>query len=139
MARWFSGQELPLQIRKATDYRQFTEVKPYFVPVLITGSREPLSLAILKALHRCVSTLYVGSRKPSQLAELERLLQLKEEVTDGQILNLVLEVSNKIVTDDKGNGLLLILDELGKFLEFSALYPERQMFIFATFGRGCIT
>lgn len=126
LARWFSGQELPLQIRKTTDYRQFTEVKPCFVPVLITGSREPLSLAILKALHRCVSSLYVGSRKPSQLAELERLLQLKEEVTDGQILNLVLEVSNKIVTDDKGNGLLLILDELGKFLEFSALYPERQ-------------
>ncbi|MCR4319661.1 MAG: hypothetical protein NUV74_04910, partial [Candidatus Brocadiaceae bacterium] len=126
LARWFSGQELPLQIRKAIDYRQFAEVKPYFVPVLITGSREPLSLAILKALHRCVSTLYVGSRKPSQLADLERLLQLKEEVTDDQILNLVLEVSNKIVTDDKGNGLLLILDELGKFLEFSALYPERQ-------------
>ena len=126
LARWFSGQELPLQIRKVIDYRQFTEVKPYFVPVLITGSRESLSLAILKALHRCVNTLYVGSRKPSQLVELERLLQLKEEVTDEQILNLVLEVSNKIVTDDKGNGLLLILDELGKFLEFSALYPERQ-------------
>lgn len=126
LARWFSGQELPLQIRKTTDYRQFTEVKPYFVPVLITGSREPLGLAILKALHRCVNTLYVGSRKPSQLVELERRLQLKEEVTDEQILNLVLEVSNKIVTDDKGNGLLLILDELGKFLEFSALYPERQ-------------
>ncbi|TLD41179.1 MAG: hypothetical protein JETT_2561 [Candidatus Jettenia ecosi] len=126
LSRWFSGQELPLQIQKATDYHQFTGVKPDFVPVLITGSREPLGLAILKALHYCVSKLYVNGRKPSLLDELESCLQLKEETTDDQILNLVLAVSSKIITDNKGKGLLLILDELGKFLEFSALYPERQ-------------
>src|SRR5574337_1375491 len=40
LARWFSGQELPLQLRKATDCRRLTAFKPRFVPVLITGSRE---------------------------------------------------------------------------------------------------
>lgn len=126
LAQWFSGQELPVQVRKATDYRQFTKVKPDFVPVLITGSREPLGLAILKALHYCVSKLYVNGRKPLLLDELESCLQSRKETTDDQILNLVLAVSSKIITDNKGKGLLLILDELGKFLEFSILYPEKQ-------------
>ncbi|TWU52947.1 hypothetical protein B188_09100 [Candidatus Brocadiaceae bacterium B188] len=126
LARWFSGQELPLQIRKANDYRQFTEIKPNFIPVLITGSREPFGLAILKALHYCMSKLYVNGRKSLLLDELESCLQSKEEVTEDQVLNMVLAVNSKIVTDNKGNGLLLILDELGKFLEFSMLYPEKQ-------------
>lgn len=63
LARWFSGQELPLQLRKATDCRRLTAFKPRFVPVLITGSRESLSLAILKALRRCVSLLYARGKK----------------------------------------------------------------------------
>lgn len=126
LARWFSGQELPLQIRKANDYRRFTEIKPNFVPVLVTGSREPLGLAILRALHYCVSKLYVNGRKSLLLDELESCLQSKEEITDDQTINMVLAVSSKIVTDNKGKGLLLILDELGKFLEFSILYPEKQ-------------
>lgn len=126
LARWFSGQELPLQIQKATDYRQITEYRPHFIPVLITGSREPLGLAILKALHYCLCKLYVNGRKPLLSDELESYLKSKEEITDDQILYLVLEVNSKIIKDNRGKGLLLILDEMGKFLEFSVLYPERQ-------------
>lgn len=126
LARWFSGQELPLQIQKATDYRQITEYRPHFIPVLITGSREPLGLAILKALHSCLCKLYVNGRKPLLSDELESYLKSKEEITDDQILYLVLEVNSKIIKDNRGKGLLLILDEMGKFLEFSVLYPERQ-------------
>src|SRR5262249_51031657 len=35
-------------------------------------------------------------------------------------------VNSRLVKDGKAKGLLLILDELGKFLEFAALHPERQ-------------
>ncbi len=35
-------------------------------------------------------------------------------------------MNSRIIADSKGKGLLLILDELGKFLEFAALHPERQ-------------
>ena len=126
LARWFSGQELPVPIRKATAGRRFTEMKPDMVPVLITGSREPLGLAILKALHGSVRRLYVNGRQPPLLTALDNCLQSKEGIADDQIINLVLEVNGKIIADNKGKGLLLILDELGKFLEFSALYPEGQ-------------
>jgi len=35
-------------------------------------------------------------------------------------------VNARIISDAKGSGLLLIVDELGKFLEFAALHPQRQ-------------
>jgi hypothetical protein len=42
------------------------------------------------------------------------------------VVELVAEFSAKLVDQDKGRGLLLVVDEVGKFLEFAALNPEKQ-------------
>ncbi|MBI4524601.1 MAG: hypothetical protein HY695_12405 [Deltaproteobacteria bacterium] len=46
--------------------------------------------------------------------------------SDQEILQLIQQANAKIVQSGKGDGTLLILDEVGKFLEFAALNPEEQ-------------
>ncbi len=128
LAHWFAGQanQFPSSIKKATDYKHFTSKDPKFIPVLVTGARNPLGISILKALYSCLSSLHNRGKKPKILSELEDCIQSKEQVSDGRIIKLVVDANRYIILSNKGTGLLLIIDELGKFLEFAALYPERQ-------------
>ena len=128
LAHWFAGHDnaFPSQIRKIVDFRQFGVPRPHFVPVLVTCSRQALGTSILKSLHGTLSQIY-GRRAKSKLAlEVQRLLDAKQEPTEDQLFQLILEVNSRFIVDSKGKGLLLILDELGKFLEFAALHPQRQ-------------
>lgn len=128
LAQWFAGRDnaLPSQIRKALDFQQYGVPRPHFVPILVTCSRQPLSISILKSLHRALSLNGGRSTKSKLALAVESLLDAKQEPTEDQVLRLVFEVNSRIISESKGKGLLLILDELGKFLEFAALHPERQ-------------
>jgi hypothetical protein len=50
----------------------------------------------------------------------------KHEPSDDQVLDALSEVNARIIVNCKGNGLMLILDEFGKFFGFAALHPQRQ-------------
>jgi hypothetical protein len=128
LAHWFAGHDntFPPQIRKVVDFRQFGVSRPHFVPVLVTCSRQALGTSILKSLLRALNQIYGRGAKSKLVLEVQHLLDAKQEPTEDQIFQLVLEVNSRIITDSKGKGLLLILDELGKFLEFAALHPQRQ-------------
>ena len=99
---------------------------PNFVPVLVTCSLQALGTSILSSLHQTLTHIYTRRTKRSLVHEVEHLLGAGQEHTDDQIFRLILEVNSRIIADSKGNGLILILDELGKFLEFAALHPQRQ-------------
>ena len=47
-------------------------------------------------------------------------------IEDEEIVEGLIQFSEFIKSESKGSGVLLIVDELGKFLEFAAMYPERQ-------------
>ena len=47
-------------------------------------------------------------------------------VTDQTTLQFILEANSELIARGKAKGLFIILDELGKFLEFAALHPDRQ-------------
>ena len=47
-------------------------------------------------------------------------------IGDQEIVDALIRYSEFIKSESKGSGVLLILDELGKFLEYAAMYPERQ-------------
>ncbi len=129
LAHWFTGREraFPPELRKAVDYRQFgVPRRPHFVPVLVTCSRQALGTSILSSLHQTLTQIYGRGTKRSLVLKVQRLLDAGQEPTDDQIFRLVLEVNSRIIADSKGKGLILILDELGKFLEFAALHPQRQ-------------
>ena len=70
-----------------------------FRPVLVTGGREPLAQSLLRALER------EGPHPPAPAREVAALYE---------------QAAQKM----GGKGLLIIIDELGKFLEYAALHPE---------------
>lgn len=66
---------------------------------------------------------------PTKGALEERLAKLSRSentISDQVVTDLVEEVTHKIVSLRRGAGLLLILDEVGKFLEYAAQHPDRQ-------------
>ena len=70
--------------------------------------------------------IYERGRKPNLIAELEELINGKQEPTDEQLVKAVVETNTRIIVDGKGTGLLILLDELGKFFEYATLNPQRQ-------------
>jgi hypothetical protein len=96
-----------------------------YIPVLVTGTREPMSTAIIQALADLVARHFPRSAK----SDLEDRLTKQARaggVADQVVVQLIKEVTGKLVETGKGKGLLLILDEVGKFLEFAAAHPDQQ-------------
>lgn len=127
VAHLFSGRgmELPAAIRRQLSLPRF-DSRAHLLPVLVTGSREPISVALLRGLKQTLAA-HPSDRRVKRLLEgLTSTLQLEISEIDRNALNLVQQTAAKLVESGSANGLLIILDELGKFLEFAALHPERQ-------------
>ncbi len=115
-------------------------------PILVTGSRSPLRLALHSALRNCIDTTFSNISKITFPSRLQRILEVWDKdisppakpgtfqkerkniphISDEEIVEGFLELSQFVKSKSKGSGVLLILDELGKFLEFAAIYPEHQ-------------
>lgn len=94
-------------------------------PVLVTGSRQPLEKALAASLAASLRAVATRGR-PHQIVErLERLAA--QEVPSGTAVVGLFEEANDYL-ERFGNdaaGILLIVDELGKFLEYGASNPDR--------------
>ena len=88
--------------------------------VVLTGSEEPLSSRLLAALDDAATTFWEGKRgrKPSILEEV-RQARKRRRLTDSQLLGLVESLQAAVERNGAG-GLLVVIDELGKFLEYEA-------------------
>lgn len=114
------------QVVRAFDFKKLDVARPDYLPVLATCSRKPLATSILTALHNAVAAAYKRGVKSKPAEAIERLLKAKTEPSDEQIVEAILDAKSQVIADGKCNGLLIIVDELGKFLEFAALSPHRQ-------------
>ena len=102
-----------------------------FCPVLISGERASLSLGLLQGLERgliSVHELRSGNRSYRRLlADLRKPIERAEggtlptasEITD------LFEAATHHICASGGAGLLLIVDELGKFLEYATQHPAQ--------------
>lgn len=127
-AHWLSGQAARLSRTVEVDvkYDRFAlGHRPAYLPLLITGAREPMSKAILRSLDRLLDEQYSRGAKSSLQNRIATLAQ-KESASDEEVVTLLLQANEKLQKDRKCSGLLLLLDELGKFLEFAAHHPQRQ-------------
>jgi hypothetical protein len=90
-----------------------------------TAQREPLSWTIVRALSRGFELFWKKKRKPDFWMDLnEWCFQAEEgncQVTDQQVLKLLREIVQTVETD-----VLLIIDELGKNLEYAAHHQGIQ-------------
>jgi hypothetical protein len=128
LAHAFAGKDssLPPQIRRSLDLTAPARAGIRLLPILITGSRDRLATAVFQALAHTL-TERIGSPKRSRiLPDVQALRADSEPVKDDLVLRFIREATSEVIAKDRADGLLIIIDELGKFLEFSAQHPERQ-------------
>src|SRR5689334_6742396 len=118
LAHWFAGHDRVLPSTLG-DIRSNLRKDRHFVPALITCSRQPLTISILLALKGALSNEPKIDNNRKLLRDIEVLIAKPELITEGVVLDQILKV-NTAVSDTSRRGLLLIIDELGKFLEFAA-------------------
>lgn len=91
--------------------------------VLITGSPEPLSKRLVHSLFQAVKSYWPqGSNLPKVLEDLESLTQ-KKQITNTEIIESIKSLQ-KVLVAIGSKGLVVIIDELGKFLEYEARHPD---------------
>ena len=129
LAHWFSGnaRKLKANLGTAVNYDSFQLAeRPKFLPVLITGSREPMGRAILRALVRTMDEQYTRGGRAALVNEMAEAVDSSERIADADTVKWVVRANAKLVKDGKAGGMLLLLDELGKFLEYAAYHPQQQ-------------
>jgi hypothetical protein len=97
-------------------------------PVLISGSREPISRALLRGMITSMERFWTRN-PPLLLREVRELLLRSEggESIDGhQVTRLFVEMARKVASSQRSTGLLIVVDELGKLLEYAAANPEQS-------------
>jgi hypothetical protein len=104
--------------------------KEGFCPILVSGAPEPLLGSLLRACCRDIRPFYTTSgRPPSALKDLESYRDAFQTSENAPIPSDVVDALARIVQhmqeSGKARGVLLIIDELGKFLEYAARDPER--------------
>jgi len=130
LAHLLSGQRqyLPEQLRNIIDYSKLGVLSPRLLPVLVTGSREAMAVAILRSLLHALQNVHYAEKQPYILKRIQSLIQTSAHATvpDTEVIQILQSINDHICKTGKTTGILIILDELGKFLEFAALHPDRQ-------------
>jgi len=92
--------------------------------VTLTGNPEPLTQRLAKALLLSAETFLAGRRgaTPSFIKELRAAVN-KPEISVGNLVDWLSDMQKAVLRAD-GRGVLLVIDELGKFLEYEARHRQ---------------
>ncbi|MGD7036932.1 hypothetical protein [Methylotuvimicrobium buryatense] len=103
----------------AQKYIAHTQESNAYCTVILTGSSESLSRRLLKAMHWAAESFWQEKqgKKPSIIKELAAAAQ--EGATVSEILALLHRLKQAVL-HARGRGVLIVIDELGKFLEYEA-------------------
>ena len=85
--------------------------------VLLTGSPESLSKRFVEALYQSALRYWEGERKPAIVQEIG---QARHQQLTTTIIIELLKKLQQAVSKKSGKGILIVIDELGKFLEYEA-------------------
>lgn len=121
-----SSADLPKHLRGLPGDMGLPRSRRGFLPVLVTGSRQQMSLALLSALSASLHQNIDGRKKLKVRAAVEETLAAPKSNLDQRVIALLMQTSAELRQHDLFDGVLVIIDELGKFLEYSALNPEKQ-------------
>lgn len=124
------------QLLKQADaalYQQFIKAKgkgrlsPGFCPILITGERAPITLALLRGLEQGLTSFNRTLFSDLLLQDVKNLLQTadKGSLPRASEITALFETATRQICADGGSGILLVIDELGKFIEYAVQHPDR--------------
>ncbi len=89
-----------------------------YLPVLITGTPEPLANRFVVSLHNAAKKYWQSKRGPAHKI-VKKLKQAEnEQISIKEIMDLVCGLQQAV--SKNGRGILIVFDELGKFLEYEA-------------------
>ncbi len=101
---------------------------PKYLPVPITGTRMPFGAALVSRLKGAVQAMS-SRRPPKVLSELEKLeaRAANRPLNDEEVIVALRSFISYATSESQGGyqGVLLIVDEMGKFLEHAALRPDQ--------------
>ena len=128
LAHLFSGHQSGIlkELRKSIKINGLCFSNLNLVPILITGNRSSLKIALQSALRNSLLETFPNVLKTEFPLRLQNILNEIPSIADDEIVESFIEFSKFTKSQSKRSGVLLILDELGKFLEFAAMYPDRQ-------------
>lgn len=96
------------------------------IRAVATGQREPISHTIIRALSVGINHFWSNSQR-NKIDAVRLLVDLEANINDGikidskQIPSLILEIARESQT-----GVLLVIDELGKNLEYASYYQNAE-------------
>ena len=88
----------------------------------------PLGECLLVAVAKAIEEHSRRGRLPQIVEKIRELCGKKtsERRSEARFIDLLSDAARYVHDSRKADGLLIILDELGKFLEFAAVHPDRQ-------------
>jgi hypothetical protein len=92
---------------------------PKLLPILVSGSREPISRAILRGIKGAINRSDIKSL--TKLGRKVEALETSENISGRQLVELVDSIAKALRTSEVEVGILLVIDELGKLLEYSTI------------------
>ncbi|SDF13086.1 hypothetical protein SAMN05216464_11363 [Mucilaginibacter pineti] len=98
-------------------------VKQRIIPLLITGHRGSLALAICNSVLGYLVEFHQGM---AITIELQELIATKITLTDAIVIQYVKKLHEVIVQSKKAAGIAIFIDEAGKFLEYAASRSEQE-------------
>ena len=104
----------------ADKYEILTKAQKGFCPVFVTGAREAMAPRLLARLTDALDKYFDGKSPPVIAA-------LREAAEDNAPASKVVELFRRAgaaVTEHGGGGLLVVVDEMGKFLEYDIENPN---------------
>lgn len=130
LAHAFSKQRtaLPKNLQASVAFKGTGIPQPQLLPVLLTGSRQPLSPSLLRALLHTLENLDDSPELLPVVDAIRMHLEPASDVSDldSTAVELLEQAADGIKRAGLASGLLIIVDELGKFLEYAAQQPDRQ-------------
>jgi hypothetical protein len=108
---------------------------PSLWPVLVVGERVPLGPKLLRAVAEVAQQAGSSTESRATSRDKTRLKQIRiralqaandPALTIQECVDIIELAANLLATAIVGGGLLIILDELGKFLEYAAAHDSRQ-------------
>lgn len=123
--RFLSGIDPELTARLFGTGSALAKKPGRLLPVLVTGSRQPLDKSLAASLASSLRAVATRGRPPQIIERLERLATAPAPA--GHAVAVLFEEAVEYLSRLEGEacGLLLVVDELGKFLEFGASNPEQ--------------
>jgi len=91
-----------------------------FAPVLVSGSPASIIQSLADSACRDLRSLWAVGRPSAAYRELEHLRQAGGSIAPRQLVRSFVNIAEAVSESSKARGLLIVVDELGRFLEHAA-------------------